>query len=114
MKIRQGFVSNSSSSSFCIKLDDLTADQIDHIKDHVKFAKQRGKEGDPNFQGPMYDDSPGWDIFEHKNCLCGGTVMTNFEMDSFFYGIGVPEKLIVWDDFYWDKESFIQSFKKKS
>lgn len=110
MKTRLGFVSNSSSSSFCIKLNDLTADQISHIREHIAFAKLKIKEKDPAFQdlilyGP-YDE---WEIFEHKERLCGGTTMDNFDMEFFLNAIGVPEDVITWDDFYLNKEIFTRN-----
>lgn len=40
MKIRTGFVSNSSSSSFVIKKDKLTRDQIYMIQNHIAVAKK--------------------------------------------------------------------------
>lgn len=36
MKLRIGFVTNSSSSSFTIAKSDLTDDQIEKIKNHIK------------------------------------------------------------------------------
>lgn len=40
MKLRIGFVTNSSSSSFTIAKSDLTDDQIEKIKNHIKVAKE--------------------------------------------------------------------------
>lgn len=40
MKLRTGFVTNSSSSSFTIAKSNLTADQIDKIKNHIEAAKE--------------------------------------------------------------------------
>mgnify|MGYP001405832477 CR=1 FL=1 len=38
MKIRNGFVSNSSSSSYIIRKENLTNEQIDMIKDHINYC----------------------------------------------------------------------------
>ena len=38
MKIRNGFVSNSSSASFMIKIEDLTQEQIESIKNYEQSA----------------------------------------------------------------------------
>ena len=38
MKIRNGFVSNSSSSSFIIYKSDLTMEEFEQIKDHEEVA----------------------------------------------------------------------------
>ena len=43
MKLRTGFVTNSSSSSFTIAKSNLTADQIDKIKNHIEAAKELAK-----------------------------------------------------------------------
>ena len=38
MKVRTGFVSNSSSSSFIIYKSDLTMEEFEQIKDHEEVA----------------------------------------------------------------------------
>lgn len=38
MKTRNGFVSNSSSSSFIIKKKFVTGEQIEAIKNHIEYA----------------------------------------------------------------------------
>jgi len=40
MKIRNGFVSNSSSSSFIIKKSEITPAQLEMIKNHIQIAKK--------------------------------------------------------------------------
>jgi len=40
MKIRIGFVSNSSSSSFVVSKKHLSLDQINKIKKHIEYAKE--------------------------------------------------------------------------
>ena len=115
MKVRSGFVSNSSSSSFCIKLQDLTEDQINHIKEHIVFAELKAKEKDPDFKDfVLYADCKAdeWDVFEHEKHLCGGTGMDNFDMEFLLNAIGVPEEAITWTDFYWNKSAFIERFGK--
>ena len=94
MKIREGFVSNSSSSSFVIKKSSLTAEQIKLIKKHVDWDKyavesQMVLDG----KGRTYDE---WDIQEDEEFITGGTFMDNFPMDEFLEAIGVDSKDIAW------------------
>ena len=42
MKLRLGFVTNSSSSSFAIARSDLTDEQIEKIKNYFEVAKEVG------------------------------------------------------------------------
>ena len=106
MKIRNGFVSNSSSASFVIKLSTLTPVQVNMIEHYVFYAKalDAGKgfasTYDENDEDTQYDqtssygylDTP-WDIFidEDAGEISGDTNMTNFDMFSFLRDIGVDD-----------------------
>ena len=94
MKLRQGFVSNSSSSSFWIKLDELTGKQIRRIKNHA--AKMR--EVDPHIPPHQVDDYA-WDIEMDEDFIGGQTWMDNFDMHFFLTErLGVAEDLIKWGE----------------
>jgi hypothetical protein len=81
MKIRNGFVSNSSSSSFVINLDDISAKQLHLIRDHYLKAG---------------DDS--WIIKVNENNIHGYTDMNNFDMDEYLREVvKVPDELIEWE-----------------
>ena len=97
MKIRNGFVSNSSSSSFCINKDNLTPLQILLIKNHCKFVIE-------NWQGitdiiekyelpRLYkpEITYAWNIEENEEEISGNTYMDNFDMDAFLNLIGVKD-----------------------
>lgn len=90
MKTRQGFVSNSSSSSFTIKRSDLTQDQVEAISDHVKsesFKKYIGdlaKWAKENKQpGGYYFGGDEWEIKVTDDAVSGRTIMDNFDMQEF-------------------------------
>jgi hypothetical protein len=88
MKLRIGFVTNSSSSSFTIAKSDLTDDQIEKIKNHIKVAKELEME-------TFYDE---WDIRETKYEIYGYTLMDNFDMEKFLLLIGVAREDVEWED----------------
>ena len=86
MKIRIGFVSNSSSSSFIIRKDCISASQADKVRDH---------DGD--------GDGEAWIITEDETRIAGHTFMDNFDMETFLERIGVEENHIEWGG--WGYES---------
>ncbi len=87
MKIRQGFVSNSSSSSFIVSKNVLSNSQIRKIKNHIKYAKT-------NFQMDNADSIERWGIEETEEEITMSTGMDNFDMHEFLVKIGVHDNNI--------------------
>lgn len=96
MKIRSGFVSNSSSSSFVIAKTALTEEQIEQIKNHQEIAKKMGEGLSEHGFGCL--DSP-WSIFENNYYVEGRTDMNNFDMFNFLGEIGVPLNVVRWEQY---------------
>ena len=88
MKLRIGFVTNSSSSSFTIAKSDLTDDQIEKIKNYFEAAREAGMN--------YFDD--GWDINETNFNINGFTYMDNGDMWKFLRLIGVDRNNVEWED----------------
>lgn len=81
MKLRSGFVSNSSSSSFLISLRDLTALQLVKLQQHTEVAG---------------DDA--WTLTVGPDSVRGSTDMDNFDMCWFLSELGIDDSKIEWDD----------------
>lgn len=84
MKTRNGFVSNSSSSSFVISKHFISAYQLEQIRNHVEVAKEMGLD---------YSEE-GWSISENEHEVKGYTFMDNFDMTEFLEKIGVKDEHI--------------------
>lgn len=81
MKTRNGFVSNSSSSSFVIQREHLTDEQIVTIQDHENSKSFKDHVGD---RGERYHcDCNIWAINVHDETIEGYTSMDNFDMYNF-------------------------------
>jgi len=82
MKTRNGFVSNSSSSSFIINKSDLTEQQIQMIKNHSNIAEALCQQGTSiNYMYMReYDE---WFINETDLTVEGYVNMNNFDMYDF-------------------------------
>ncbi len=82
MKIRTGFVSNSSSSSFSIQLDDLSARQLQKIQDHHKEISEDSMDN-------------AWAITV-GSVVHGSTFMDNFDMRDYLENIGIDMDKVEW------------------
>ena len=69
MKIRKGFISNSSSSSFLIEKEYLSEKQIEQIYNHKEFCIDKL-------------DFP-WKICETKSLITLSTNMDNFNIQKY-------------------------------
>ena len=101
MKIRQGFVSNSSSCSFTIKLDALTPIQLALITNHRAFAQWMRDENILPDEYAKRDEclcekGDEWDIKvdTQAGILEAFTMMDNFDLIWFANSIGVNHALI--------------------
>ena len=89
MKIRTGFVSNSSSSSFVIDLYVLSPKQREQISNHIEVAKK--------LEMDMFWDAWQIGVNDGAGVLWGEAFMDNFDMALFLHEIGVADEDIRWD-----------------
>lgn len=96
MKVRNSFVSNSSSSSFVILKEHLTSDQIDKILNHMDYLKNDifPKLNEDEKQWWSFEPDDKWDIEERHKTICGRTNMDNFNMYAFLERIGINRNFI--------------------
>ena len=64
MKIRNGFVSNSSASSFIIPLDKITDEQKQMIYNHISIGQEIDKKLKSEGKEPTYEYYEDWNIKE--------------------------------------------------
>ena len=83
MKIRTGFVSNSSSNSFVILKEKLSKEQISKL-----LTYQDSKE-----------NLDGWSINEISDTISGFTIMDNGEINPFINSLNIYDNDIEWEDY---------------
>ena len=88
MKIRIGFVSNSSSASYIIPKKILSEEQIFQIKNHIEYAQEHFP------QIAWADKGQDWNITETDEEITASTVMNNFDMHEFLIAIGLENEYI--------------------
>lgn len=89
MKIRGGFVSNSSSSSFVISKAHVTPAQLKLIRSHsIKAPKLVPEEVRYSRQDHTLGGDA-WTITENDRCIGGFTWMDNFDFFHYLVHIGV-------------------------
>jgi len=87
VKIRQGFVSNSSSSSFVLSLNLISGYQLQKILE-------------PDYSSQYLDDQDRWfvEVEDLTQTVKGYTSQDNFSMADYFTQIGVNPSLASWSD----------------
>lgn len=80
MKVRNGFVSNSSSASFMVPKSRLTYIEGELL---MRFCSTE-------------DNEDGWNIYEDGDCIRGSTIMDNEALDRYLTKHGFDKSKLEW------------------
>jgi len=102
MKIRSGFVSNSSSASFVIPLAWISQELVDKFFDRCRPSWEDSDEYRKRGWRVMETGEDCWSIhISHgeggRDALCGETLMDNGGMRAVFMELGFPEDCAIWE-----------------
>jgi len=109
MKIRRGFVSNSSSSSFVVFKDSLTNKQQDMILRYQEWIDFFISIDDSVKELLEYYKTDPWIVIEYDEFIFCETSMDNFSMEDYLNYIKIDKDIINWDDGWNDKPTTSQT-----
>jgi hypothetical protein len=97
MKIRTGFVSNSSSASFTIKVKDLSDEQFKKFKERIIDKREDIHKID--LMGYLDLKHDHWDVMIFEGAIMAGTCCNNDEIEDFFKELNIPIEITnLWDE----------------
>jgi hypothetical protein len=99
MRVRQSFVSNSSSSSFILDAKKITAFQLFQLENYKEISKiyQSDYEEDEGDADYCYDTNA-WYVNNRGNTIELSTSQDTFDMEKYMESIDIPDDAIV--DYY--------------
>ena len=96
MKLRNGFVSNSSSSSYIINRNKINEKQLDQIINHIEVSKELNEK---NHLFDFNDFDCAWNVDVKDETILVSTIMDNFDMHDFLIAIGVKSDAIRYQEY---------------